>query len=417
MYELIRTYGRLNRRSDRWRSIETDGVPLRDLQQEYSGLCFIITYPALQGEEQALFLKDVLNLTTDVSSTTTVQEWLTNFGNRTLPLKENVPDFRERYVKYINAWYGNYQLDPIGPSRRLEPDVSKYDKDDILIRHDKVDGPTLRKQAMVSINGFFHFTEYTDDGILVHYGNRSILHSNMNQIGIHSFRDVGEINYLRIDPDKILNKGNDSKFAEGVYVTLDMSAEELENKTVLFVFNGYLQVLGKGYSRVSADTFRIQLNNLMMLERYYQSREFMDMKDIPLTKYEGDEPLISVKEFHSDEMIRWLLLRSQTFFVIVDVPEMFHELEPLEHLKIPGRFLDESGEMYPVVGAYGRTLDYRRLQHPCDRFIIATLMNKRFNFDFNRQPWRENKAVNNGCNSALPFKHDHAYWRKMGTQD
>lgn len=417
MYTVTRAYGRKNRRKDKWVEIDIANSPVRNIQQTWPEMWLFVTYPALQTGEQGLYFEDVVNLTKDATESMTVQQWLTSLGNMTLPLRNTFPTFKERCVSYINAWYGDFEMEPMGPSRRIEPDVSKFDKNDIYIKHPRMTGPELRKKAMISINGFFHFTEYTEDGIIVHYGNRSILHSNMNQIGVHSFYQIGEINYQRINPESIRGKGEKYSLSEGVYVTLDGEVGDLKDKTILFVFNGYLQVLGKGYTRVGNKTFRIQLSNLMMLERFYQARKFMDMEDVPLTEYGISDNLVSVSEFHSDEMIRWLLLRSQTFFVIVDTPSMFHELEPLEHIKIPGRFMDEIGERLPIVGSYGRTLEYRRLRYPNSKFIFATQMNPKHRYDFHTQPWKNSLGVNDGRNSEIPFKHEHAYLRRLGTQD
>ncbi len=417
MYELVRSYARRRRRSDRWVETGLSDVPLKTLSTVYDGVCFIITYPALQGGERALYLRDIAVLIKDALNSDTIQDWLTKQGNKSLPVKEDIPTFKPKYVRYINAWYGNYQLDPMGPSRRLEPDKSKYDKDDVFIRHDKLDGPTLRKQAMVSVNGFFHFAEYMPDGILVHHANRSILKANHNQIGIHSFRDVGEINYIPVTDEMIFNQSSGDPLSDGVYVDLPGVPTDYKDKTILFVFNGYLHTLGNGYRRVGEKTFRLELSRQMMLERYYQSREFMDMDDIPLTKYQGDDNLVSVNEFHRDEVIRWFLNRSQTFFVVVDVASMFSELEPVENVKLPGRFMDFQNSDFPLVGVYGKGLEYRALRYPGDKNVMATIPNERHRFDFHTYPWKEQPGVNSGRSSEKPFTHDHAYWRLLGTQE
>lgn len=416
MYQLIRAYTQKDRRNGRWTPVDLTEVSVRDVPQLFSELCMVITYPALNGDEQALFFEDVANLTKDALHNTTVQQWLTSLGNSTIPLREDVPTFEERFVKYINAWYGNFQLDPIGPSRRLESNVSKYDKDDIHIQHDTIGPQELRKQVMVSVNGYFHFIEYADEGIIVHEGNRSVLTSGYNQVGIHSFKEIGEVNYIPIDDGMTYRLGDDTPLCDGVYIDLPGTAEDYKNKTVLFVFNGYLQTLGKSYNRVGETTFRVDMFRLLMLERYYQSRNFLDMKDIPITNYEGSDNLVSVSEFHSDEVTKWFLNRSQTFFVVVDTPSMFNELEPVEHVKIPGRFMDHQHAEYPMVGVYGKTLEYRALRYPGNKNVMATIPNERHRFDFNTQPWRENAGVTDGRNSYRPFTHEHAYWRLLGTQ-
>lgn len=416
MYQLMTAYTRTDRRKDQWVETDIRMLPVRDLKQHYPEVWLIITYPALDGKVQGLYFDDVVNMTVGETQSTTVVSWLTSLGNTTLPLRDEFPSFESKFVNYINAWYGNFTIFPVNESYREEPEVSKFDKRHLKIIHPEVDGPTLRKRAMVSINGYFHFTEYAPDGIIVHDGNQSIRYANDNQIGIHSFAEVGEINYVDITEDMITNAGGDAPLKEGVYVTLPEDVD-LKDKTVLLVANGYLQALGKGYTRVGLNTFRIQLSNLMLLERFYQTRAFMDMSDAPRTVYDTNENLLSVSELHADDMILWLLSRSQTFFVVVDVPSMFHELEPVEHMQLPGRFMAHSAKNHPLIGAYGRVLEYRHLHYPGERYVLATSPNHRYNFDFNKRPWRDSAAVTSGCNSAHPFTHADAFWRLLGTQD
>lgn len=416
MYQLITAYTRKDRRKDQWVETDVSVIPIRDLKQHYPEVWLMITYPALGDEHQALYFDDVVNLTKDALQSLTVAGWLTSLGNMSLPLRTEFPSFKPKYVKYINAWYGRFSVEPIDESYIVDNTVSKFDKKHLKITHPDVDGPTLRKRAMISINGFFHFTEYTPDGIIVHHGNQSIRHANDNHVGVHSFMEVGEINYLNITDDMISNINEGAPLSDGVYVTLPKSVN-LKDKTILMVIGGYLQALGKGYTRTGEHTFRIQLSNLMLLERFYQSRHFMDMHDAPRTIYGNDIDLLSVGELHSDEMIRWLINRTQTFFVVVDVPSMFHAIEPVEHMQLPGRYMDNTPNNYPLIGAYGRVLEYRHLFYPGERYVLASTPNRRYNFDFNRRPWRDSLAVNHGSNSEHPFTHTDAFWRLLGTQD
>jgi len=414
MYELITAYSRKDRRNGRWVEVDVTDEPVKFLYQTFGDVWFIITYPSLDGVK-GLRLDDVQNLLNPLGPLTSVSEWLISVGNTTLPFTDDFPEFTTGYVKYANAWHAGYQLEPISRIGTVEQGGSKWDKEDLLISRSDIDPEYLVRNVLFSVNGLFHVAEYGPEGVHIHNGNRSLRKANDNQVGIHSFAEVGTVSYIPITDDMITAQHTGAPLNKGVYVTLPENTD-MDGKTFLVVLGGYLQVLGKTYTRVGERTYRIELPNLMLLERFYDSWDDMDLDtELGLTKYEVNNSMVSVFEFFKDETIRRYLTLSQSFFVAVDADTFFHELVALETTKLPSRYYDSEVTQYPLIGAYGRMLEY----HPIVEdgvTVLCTTRNVRHRYDFHRRKWRDSTAVDDGRYPAHSFDHTNAYYRIMGTQ-
>lgn len=415
MYQLVTAYVKLKPRNARWVEKDISAEMVSTLSATYADVVMVITYPSLMGEVRYLPIDSMINSISATSATHTTQQWLTTLENETLPVELTGPSLEPKYVRYIKAWQNGYQVEPIDMVGSPDRNISKFDLPDLLVTHPNIDPITLRKNAMISVNGFFHFWEYGDDGCYVHEGNRTVRTSNDNQIGIHSFSEVGELTFIPITEDMVSNLKEDTPLRDGAYITLPTEIDFKEN-TILLVIGGFLQVLDKTYTRVGRYTYKIELSKLMLLERYFESYQSIDMTGLNFTAYEEDSNLVTVSEWFSDATIMHMLTMSQTFFVVVNTRSMFEELIPLESSKLPGRFKESEYHHYPLVGAYMKTLEYQAIKET-DYYVIASDITRRHRYDFHRRPWLESPAFNSGRNSAYPFNHAAAYWRLLGTQE
>lgn len=415
MYQLVTAFVKEKPRNGRWIETDVSTVLISTLGARFANVTLVITYPSLDGEVRYLPIENVANLITSMSATLTTQQWLTELGNETLPTEINGPTLDARFVRYIKAWQNGYQVEPSDTLAHPVRQVSKFDQPDLLITHPTITPETLRKNALISVNGFFHFCEYGDEGVYVHDGNSTVRITNDNQVGIHSFNEVGELRYIKIKESMVSNLKDDTPLRDGVYVTLPDDID-FKNNTILLVIGGFLHVLDKAYTRVGRHTYKIELSKLMLLERYFESYRSLDMSALNFTEYDDNSNLVTVSEWFSDHTIMHLLTMSQSFFVVVNTPSMFEELEPVESLKLPGRFKETEYHHYPLVGAYMKTLEYQAIKET-DYYVIASDITRRHRYDFHRRPWLESPAFNSGRNSAYPFNHASAYWRLLGTQE
>jgi hypothetical protein len=413
MYQLVSARYRKDRRAGRWTSADLSTALVTTLTTVYGDVWLYIAYPSLT-EPKALRFDKVADMVTNVTPTTTVQQWLTALGNQSLPFEEKVPDTRTRYVTYGHAFHLGYDIQPRPRLGTVQSNLSKFDMEDLNVTHPQFTPEYINDYGLWQVNGLFHNNDYAKDGVRIVDGNTTIRGGNDNQVGVLSFEAVGKIQRIAITPNMVAAQNAEAALKDGVYLTLPPEVD-MTNKSVLLVVAGYLHVAGRAYSRVGDRVFKVELQNLMLMERLMQLRPYLEPGLLPLTQYEGNTSLTDVAELHSDACIKALLTLSQTFFVIVDCPTFFHELEPVEYSGLPGRYFNYSKTNAPLMGAYGRALDYHTVQEEAVT-VLHTSENLRHHYDANRRKWRTSAAVDNGRYPSNPFRHTHAFLRLMGTE-
>lgn len=413
MYTLIGARSRRNRRSGRWEEVNLTNVQVLTLQVEYGDVWLFITYPSLEGYRSLRF-DEVSDWLTQEDAGRTVPQWLTSLGNRTLPFAEENPGFEPTYVQYTQAWHAGYDFKPVERGGYYNPNGSRYEKEDLLVTRDDLDSMTIGQNALFTVNGFFHPLSYNDEQCYIVGGNKSLVLANDNQIGIYSFKRIGQINYLPITDEMITTQGGFSQLKDGVYVTIPETVD-MTDKTLLLVIGGYLQVLSKTYTRVGERSYKIELANLMLLERYYESYNKIDLSSLGLTHYDNNPTLVETDELWADETIRAYLTLEQSFFVIVDAPIFFQELIPLDYVGLPGRYIDFETRHLPVVGAYGKMLENHRIQEE-GVSLVAAQRSIQYNYDFYNHQWKDSPAVDGGCYPAFPSVEGQAFLRLMGVE-
>lgn len=426
MYILVRSRYRQDRRAGRWVEGDLANEQIGSLAANYGDIYLYIEYPgAGQPVQKALHWVNVLNLINDYTPTLTVQQWLTQIGNLTLPFETTLPNETIRTVKYAQAWHMGYKIQAKAFDGSLNQDISIHYKEDLVLSHAKFTPQYIRDNSMITVNGYFHLTDYTDEGVRIVDGNKTVLRCNDNQIGIYSFETIGGLQYVRITEDMIIKQNADTPLWNVAYLQLPETID-LTNKTVLLVTGGYLNVLSDVYERVNENTWRLSFGRMMFLNRYLQSAKDMDLTSLGLTDFPDDPTLMDVQELKDDSVIKAYLTLSQSFFVIVDSPSLFQSFEPVQYLNLPGRFISGQNEQFPLTGAYGRMLDYHiikepKFDHPLfpeteQLYVYCSTENKRYDFDAHHRPWLQQTSVNSGSYPARPSKHETAYYRIIGVE-
>lgn len=414
MYSLHSAHVRENRRNSRWEKKDLTDTTLLELRTLYDEVWLFVDHYSFDAP-RAVYFADIMQDMYDDPNELTLEAWLTQIGNQSLPFRATVPRLEPRYVKYVHAWNSGYEIVPVGNNGTIPQGGSRFDKSDLHVSKPNVDPEYLGKHALFSINGFYHISDYGPEGTYILGGNDSIRHANDNQIGLLSFAEVGEIQCVPITKDMLTRNNEEAPLRKGVYLTMPEDVD-LEGKTTLLVIGGYLQVLGNTYTRVSDRTYRLQLDQMFLLERFYDSRSYIDLSSLGLDTLEDNPTLVSVEQFFSDSVLEAYLTLPQSFVVVVDSPEFFHELRLLEQAGLPGRYYSHEDEHpYPVMGAYGRTLEYHPIQEDGIN-VIATTPNLRHNYDFYRHDWKRGERVDSGRYPAWPYSEGHAFTRLLGVE-
>lgn len=414
MYTLVRARYRADRRKGRWQEADLSNAIVTTLSTTYGDVILYVSYGGTGTQQlKALKFDNVTTWMNGVDPTFTVTQWLTSIGNKTLPFEAKLPDETERLVRYAQAWHAGYIAQPKGRDLHINSTASKFVKEDLILTHPTHSYADYDKYCLTTVNGYFHITDWTVDGIRVLDGNKSVRRANNNQIGVYSFETIGAIQKVPITASMIKPQRAGAPLNDASYISMPNNIN-IENKTVLLVIGGYLQVLGKVYKPVGDRTWRIEVGASMFLDRYIQSVKELDLDHLGLTIDLKNPTLMSLEQMRSDEVVLKYLTMTQSFFVVVDTPSFFQDYEPIEWLRLPGRFIDASGDNLPLVGAYGRMLDYHTI-HEVDTFVYAGTDNIRHDYDANHRRWQSSAIVDGGRNPAHPFTHDEAFFRVLGS--
>lgn len=426
MYTLVRARYRQDRRSGRWVEADLADEAIGTLSANYGDIYLYIEYPGAGAPiTKALHWVNVEQDINNYNPNLTIQAWLTQIGNKTLPFDAALPNEKLRLVRYAQAWHSGYNVQSKSNNGSLGQNLSEHYKEDLVLTHPKHTPQTIRDNCMITVNGYFHLTDWTEEGVRIIDGNKTVVASNDNQVGLYSFETIGKLKYVRITDDMIHTAGADIPLWDSTYLTLPEDVV-IEGKTVLLVTGGYLNVLSNVYERVNERTWRLSFGKMMFLNRFILSALDMDMTSLGLTRSKEDPTLFDAQELKRDDVIRKYLQLTQSFFVIVDSASMFQSFEPVQYLNLPGRFIDGKQEQLPMVGAYGRMLDYHIIKEPQlggkiipnsePQYVYCATLNQRSDFDAHHRPWLTQKAVNGGRYPADPYNNETAYFRILGVE-
>lgn len=427
MYILEKAKIKNNKQSGKWNIVPLFDLELSTILTSYAEVYFYIRHPGpAGGTTVGLLLSNIRTRLSSSDQTQTFQDWLDSIGNEALPFEDELLEGKINYVRYVQAWHSGYNAMPFNSGMHINSNIPNSRKHDLLLTHPTRDIRDFTKKALVTVNGYFHPCDTHPDGVTVLGGGSNVYNYNDNQIGIYSFETVGDLSVKIIQSDWISKGREDSDLYNGFYVTLpeDINIDE-SNKTVLLVMGGYLIAPGDVYYRVSERTYKINTPKLMLLDRIYQSRKAMGLESLDLFPERESPTLTSSKKLEDDEVILNYVLGTNSFFVILDSPGFFQELRPLENIRLPGRSLETNYDRLPIMGAYGRMIDYHVIKEPMlnnhyhskdQIYVVQGTVNLRNHYDNNKSPWRGDMVFNGGRNSYNPFTHDTYFYRLMGVE-
>ncbi len=425
MYTLEKAKCKNDRRSGRWLVVDLTNERITTLLTRYGDVYLYVAYPgAGAGHLKGLYLRNVQHMLSIVGPDVTVSQWLTSIGNVTLPLESDLLEDNVRLVKYAQAWHVGYKATPVGRFNHIDSNLNDSHKEDLLLDHPKLDLEDFTSKALVTVNGFFHMCDGSEEGIRVLDANTNIRNSNDNQIGIYSFETVGAIKQVPIKTDMITKLKVEAPLYDGAYLTMPVDID-LTDKTVLLVVGGYLNVLNDVYYKVSERTWRVNFSRMLFMDRFFQSYKELNLQKLGLLNDSESPSLLNINDLKNDATIENYLTSSQSFFVIVDSPSFFHTYESIESLNLPGRSVDVKYDRIPLVGAYGRMMDYHVIKEPGkdgtyppkqQLHVYCASLNKRNHYDNNTRNWPDGITANAGRYPVKPFTHDNYSYRLMGVE-
>jgi hypothetical protein len=259
-----------------------------------------------------------------------------------------------RTAKFKDAFKAGYKLTPV--SRANLDNTNILDTLKTCVRLTRtlptVDYTSFFNHCLVSVNGFYHLID-TDgtNGIVVVDAMKSLKRSNQNQIGVYSFSKVCALQAVPIVPSMI-----DHTNPGIAKITLPMS---LTNKTVLMVIGGYLHFQDTTtFTQIGLSSFQVNFNLLPTLDRFYESRKYLDLSSLPLQSTINNTSQVALSDFLGDANITALLGLSQSFMVVLDNPSIFVNRIYIRKTGLPNLYIAYKEPVYPLITGLGRAPEY-----------------------------------------------------------
>ena len=347
----------------------------------------------------------------------TLNELLISIGNETLPTVPSLPSTIFKYVKYSDAIRAGYKigLTKIGsvapnnyPAENL-PDLKvnreKY-KTNMKLVHD---------YCLVTVNGYLHQTDAEVDGsyFYVKDGAKTMRISDGNNLGIMSFLDIGKVTKLPIDSSNILRETASTPLSDKIIIRLPVN---INNKTVLLSLGGYLIFPENNVFWKSGDNaLTLLIKNTPILERFYESRLYIDLSSLNLTPIVSNPYQINIEEFLSDENIIKYLLLSQSFIIIIDNSLISTKKIFLQHHSMPGMFTCYQDPVYPLIVNYGKLADYWKTKED-DRWSVTVTDSYFRNYVFVYNEHYTLPTVTDQKYPGKPYSHSRGYMLEIGAQ-
>lgn len=284
----------------------------------------------------------------------TLAQMFTALGNEAIPTDPTGLALNTRIANYEDVFRANYRLQAVTRGNSPTPTIPVRDRPDIRLTRTQpnTDYGHLFRHSLVSVNGFFHLTDTdTVNGLVVQDANKSWVHCGQNQMGLLSFAKVGQLQCIPIT-DAMITQTE----ARMPVVRLP---ESIGDKQVLMVLGGYLHLPNPViFQRLNATDFQINFNAIKWPERYQESRQYIDLTGLPLTHPPGNQNVLSLTELYSDPVIRAYLKLSQSFFVVLDTPHLYHQMHQVRKSKLPSMYMAYRKPVESLVTELGRMPEY-----------------------------------------------------------
>ena len=409
MYHLISAIAKPLNGNGRWVDVAIGDIALNSLFSTYSRILATLSNPFITGNVSL----DLADIRENIGGQSiTFNEFLTQNGNGALPTSTTLPVINPRYVRYADAFRAGYKIIPVHPGASVDAVYTPAERTCLYLTRPKTDYSLFYESCLVSVNGFFHPTDAGPDGVYVKDGMRSCMKSRQNQLGLVSFRELGKLSFHPITNSNLYKQIADQPFAERAYVDLGV---DVSNKTVMLVLGGYLHVLdANAFFRVNDTSFGIDMANLPLLERFQESRNYLDLSVLPLATTSRNLSQVSVANFFNEAVMRAYLTLPQSFFVVLDNPDIFVEKELVRKSRMPDVFISYTKAIHPLVVGVGKLGNYWATLED-GQYSITCRDSVRHDRVFNTVDTKAQKSVANSNVPEHPFEASAAYFLKIGT--
>lgn len=414
MYTLVSAIAKSFASEGRWESVAIGDMPLSQIYSTYVKVYAVLTNPFVTGQV-SLDLAQVQAAEGGLSLT--FNQFLVQNGTGMLPTSTTIPTLNPQYAEYKDAFKAGYKVQPVNAQAAPDAQLPASDKTWLYLTKNDASGQSIDfelfyRSCMVSVNGYFHAIDAIPTAAWVMDGMKSRNISGQNQIGILNFQKMGSLQYAPITESMIYKQSSDQLYRNQMYVNLGV---DTTNKTIMLVLGGYLHILdAKTFFRVSETAVAINFNNLPILERFHESLQYLDLSSLPFDRDDNDPTKLNVADFLSDENLVAYATLSQSFFVLLDTPEVFTEYDKVYTGKLTNILVSNQEPKYPLVNGHGKIADYWSVYED-GRWALTVYDNRWNHRTYNTVDWRNEVCVNSARQTQKVQEPSRAFFLKIGS--
>lgn len=408
MYTLVSAIAKSFTSEGRWEDADIGSMLLIDIYNKYLNVYATLSNPFLTHNVSL----DMSTMATQLAGlAVTFNDWLASLGNASLPTSDTLPILEPVFAEYRDATYAGYSIIPVTATSAPDADLPPEDKTWLYLQKTGVDYDLFFKSCMVTVNGYFHQLDGNSQGIWVMDGMLSRNVSNCCNLGITSFRKLGSIQYIPIKTEMLYRQSPDQLYRESVDINVGV---DMTNKTVMLVLGGYLHVKdSKTFALTGPQTLRVDWANLPFIERYHESRQYLDFSGLPFQTTTNNPSTIDTNDFLSDANIAAYCTMSQSFIVLLDNTEVYVDRDYLEIPPFPGAAIAYQTPVYPMINGVGKAADYWP-SFEDNQWSLRVVDNFRHNRLYWTRTPEESPALSDARTPELAFNLSRAFFLKIG---
>ena len=285
-----------------------------------------------------------------------VSAMLSALGSTTLPTTLTGLRLNSQKAVYGDAFSKGYTANPVSTVNTVDPGVEGLKQPNIRLTNTQiaVDYQQMFDYCLVNINGYYHRVD-TDgtNGLMVIDAMKCVVKANQNQIGLWSFTEVGALTQVPITSGMVTTSSSQTQ-ASTVTLPVDPTG-----KSVFLILGGYLVLVdGTALTQISHNGYTIDFSRLSIVDRYYESLNYLDLSSLGVNTPSTNGSVLAVTDLTTPAMmLKWLLL-SQSFFVVVDTPELYSQTLAVKRTGLPMLYTTYQQPRSPLVLELGRHPPY-----------------------------------------------------------
>ena len=336
---------------------------------------------------------------------------LTSLGSTALPTTTTGLILNKNSAFYKDAFKAGFIITPVTSTNTIIPFLPNIVLPNIrLTRTDiKIDYTYLQANVLVNVNGFYHQTT-TDgiNGVMVIDAMKSLVRSQQNQLALWNFGKVGTVTQVPITTEMVSTATPATPTAP--VITLPMT---LVNQSVFLILGGYLvPVDGTTLTQLGSSTFQLNFALIDLVNRYYESINYIDIDSVLATTPPTNPNQIVIADLTTPTAIAAWLALTQTFFVVVNTPELYMQKLGVKRIGTPNQYITYQRPTSPLVLALGRQPPYWDIQE--DRqWLLSIYDNNIGNLLY--YSTANTLSTNGACQPGTPGNLQEAYLLEIGS--